>query len=719
MGEYLLEEQRENWGSRAGFVLAAIGSAVGLGNLWGFPYKVHANGGGAFLIPYLLAMLLIGIPLLILEFSLGHMTQRAAPDAYRSVNRKTEPIGWWGILLGFVIITYYPVILAWCGSYLVECVKGIFNGGNLPWAGEGLEGVKKAGEFFERNYLNMWTPAEIDAGAKPWSLGGLVGPITVSLAIIWILLYLCIFRGVRMVSKVVLWTVPLPWIMLLILTVRGLTLPGAQEGLNFYLQPRWEMLLKPETWRWAFGQMFFSMSLAFGVMVTYASFLHRKSDINNNATIIGLADVGTSFVAGLAVFATLGAMAFATAQAGQAVGVENVVDAGPGLAFVAFPYALAQLPASAWFGAVFFIALLTLGIDSAFSITESVLASFVDKTGWNRQATLIGLTLVGFGCGLVYCTRGGLAWLGGIDDFINSSWGGIALLGLLECVVVGWAYRLARLREHANERSDWKIGPWWDLLIRYFAPVILSTLFVWSLLEKFSTTSGFLHTEAGDLNVPILVGLIVAITVPLLSVALSLIRSPGANRHAQHVGQVRTGRTLGAVATILIVLALGCVVWAFDLVRQGHFASTDIPSGNERAMSPRASLVSNAQTVLLASFAIALVGTTFGAGVVAFSEKNSRRPSGFGRLAAGLGVMTIGGAAGVLLSSWVLMHPWETTATTAPSQQVELASESYVVLAVMLALLVFGLGWCFYRALKAGGTGLLELAQPAEDGEQS
>ena len=135
MAEQLLEEQRENWGSRAGFVLAAIGSAVGLGNLWGFPYKVYANGGGAFLIPYLIAMGFIGVPLLILEFSLGHLTQRAAPNAFRAIGRRTEPVGWWGILLSFIIITYYAVILAWCLNYLVLCVQGIFQGGKLPWSG--------------------------------------------------------------------------------------------------------------------------------------------------------------------------------------------------------------------------------------------------------------------------------------------------------------------------------------------------------------------------------------------------------------------------------------------------------------------------------------------------------------------------------------------------------------------------------------------------------
>ena len=193
--QLLLEERRENWGTRAGFILAAIGSAVGLGNLWGFPYQVYSHGGGAFLIPYVIAMLLVGIPLLILEFSLGHMTQKAAPDAYRGINRHTEMIGWWGIILGFVIITFYPVILAYCGSYLIECVKGIAShGGELAWKDMGLEGIN---DHFFKDYLQMW-PA--DSGEKPWALGNLVTPIVGSLAVIWMLMYFCIFRGVKMVS---------------------------------------------------------------------------------------------------------------------------------------------------------------------------------------------------------------------------------------------------------------------------------------------------------------------------------------------------------------------------------------------------------------------------------------------------------------------------------------------------------------------------------------
>jgi len=483
----LLEEQRENWGSRPGFVLAAIGSAVGLGNLWGFPYKLYSYGGGAFLIPYIIAMVLVGVPLLIAEFSLGHLTQRATPEAFGRANRRSAFVGWWQIILSFVIITYYAVILAWCLSFLYYSIEGIVKGG-LPWAGQGLEGVQKAKDFFRKDYLQF---------NEGFSLGRLRAPIVLSLVVTWAAMYLCIFRGIRLVGKVVMWTVPLPWLMLLILTIRGLTLDGAVRGLEYYLEPNWTRLADPTTWRWAFGQMFFSMSLAFGIMITYASFLHRKSDLNNNAAITGLADVGTSFVAGLAVFATLGGMAYASSMAGAAVPVEKVAEEGPDLTFVAFPYALAQLPYAAWFSAVFFTSLLLLGIDSAFSITESVLASIVDKTGWNRGKTLIGLSLVGLAIGLLFCTQGGLSWIGSFDGFINGTWG-ITLTALLECLVLGWLFRLRRLRQHANERSDWKIGPWWEWLVRLVIPVILAALFAWSLFDGLADPKGYAYKYEPD-----------------------------------------------------------------------------------------------------------------------------------------------------------------------------------------------------------------------------
>jgi NSS family neurotransmitter:Na+ symporter len=480
----LLEEQRESWGTRGGFVLAAVGSAVGLGNLWGFPYKLYSYGGGAFLIPYILALIVVGIPVMILEFSIGHYTQRAAPDAFKRGHGRFELVGWWGILLAFVIVTYYPVILAYCFSFLWYSIVGIFTGGELPWAGEGLQGVENAKEFFNETYLG-----KIDIDDARFYLGSIRWNIVLPLVITWVAMYFCIFRGVRLVGKIVWLTVPLPWLMLLILAVRGLTLDGSMQGLAYYLDPVWSELYKPITWRYAFGQVFFSLSLAYGIMITYASFLHRKSDLNNNAAIISIADFATSFVAGLAVFATLGGMAFVTQQAGHAVRVETVAEAGPSLSFFAFPYALAQLPYSAWFSFVFFFALVTLGLDSAFSMTEAILASIVDKTGWRRSIVLPLLSVVGFGFGLLFVTKAGFNWLETIDGFVNGTWG-ITFLGLLECIVLGWLWRIGTLRRHANSRSDWAVGRWWDYLIRLVIPVLLGTLFFWQLFDDIS--SGYL-----------------------------------------------------------------------------------------------------------------------------------------------------------------------------------------------------------------------------------
>lgn len=466
---------RESWSTRSAFVLAAIGSAVGLGNLWGFPYKLYTYGGGAFLIPYFAAMTLMGIPLLIMEFAVGHWAQQAPPDAFAHIMRKYRFVGWWLVSLAFVIITYYAVILGYCVDYLGQSVCSLF-GGNMPWGGESSGA---ATDYF----LKHVTGYE-DTMALGWPRAG----VLVATILSWLLIYLCLFRGVKWVSKVVLLTVPLPWIMLFILTVRGLTLPGAVEGLEFYLEPRWAKLLEPDTWRYAFSQVFFSMSLGFAVMLSYASFLHRKSDLNNNALVIGLGDIGTSFIAGIAVFSMIGAMSVA-----QGVGIPDLVPEGTvGLSFMVFPYGLTRLPYAALFSVIFFLALLTLGIDSAFSIVEACLASICDsRPKWPRKYVLPAICVTGAILGLVFtASRGGVNWLSLADGLINGPFG-ILIVALAECIIVGWAWKgefVREMRRHANERSDWKLYGWWDLIIKYVAPAMLSVLIVWSV-------SGEIHTQ--------------------------------------------------------------------------------------------------------------------------------------------------------------------------------------------------------------------------------
>ncbi len=635
------------------------------------------------MIPYIIALFLIGIPLLVLEFSLGHYTQRAAPEAFKRGHRRFEIVGWWGIILGFVIVTYYPVILAYCFSFLGYSIAGIFNGGNLPWAGEGLEGVANAKKFFFETYLgHQQGPA----------LGAIRLNIVLPLIIAWVSMYFCIFKGVKLVGRIVWVTVPLPWLMLLILAVRGMTLEGSMQGLAYYLDPVWSELAKPTTWRYAFGQVFFSLSLAFGVMITYASFLHRKSDINNNAAIIGLADFATSFVAGLAVFATLGGMAFATQQGGNPVAVENVAESGPSLAFVAFPYALAQLPYSAWFSFIFFFALVTLGIDSAFSITESVLASIVDKTGWRRDIVLPVMSLVGLAIGLVYVTAGGLNWLGIVDGFVNGTWG-IAFLGLLECVVLGWLWRIDTLRRHANSRSDWKLGLWWEYLIRIVIPIVLGTLFFWQLFDDVGAQGGFLRTAEGDWIIENCVGLGVVALAPLLAVAFSLLRgrrdiqSPQAYEENLEI----KGRRCGLTALILALVPLVAYVLVHNLTDPG------VPE----SLAFWTLLVGAVPAILLSNYVVKKYNTS------------ATRASWYARWAGIVATIDIAAFLATILIRLTRTVKDKEVAIIRD----KLSGASYVILSTVFLIIIGGFGWCFYRAVTAMDTSA-EKQAPDEIGEQ-
>ncbi len=510
-----MKEIRENWGSRAGFVLAAIGSAVGLGNVWRFPYETYANGGGAFLLPYFIAMLSIGIPLLILEFSLGHYTQRSAPFAFGRLNKKLEFIGWWAIVSSFIIVCYYAVVLAWCLNYLVDSLGCLFTGSDLPWKAN-------ASAAFFKDYLGT---------NDKFSFGSFRMPIVWSLIGVWFFMFMSTYRGIRFVGKLVLFIVPIPWLMLFLLLFRSLSMEGSIVGVDYFLKPNWSCLADVNIWRAAFGHVSFSMSIGFGVMITYASYLDRKGDINNNALMIGLADLGTSFVAGLTVFATMGAFAFQ-----QGIEVTNVLDSARslGLAFVAFPEALANMPAPVFFSVVFFLTLFILGLDSAFSLTEAALGSLIDKTGWSRVKVLAVMSVVGCGLGLIYVTEGGLSWFDMIDSFINEGEFGITFVVLAECVALGWLCDLKVLRDHANQRSDWLLGVWWQIMIKYVLPMILIALIFWGLYDKFTSGKGFIIDKEGQLIGRDIFGL----SMNAMAVLLALVLALWPNSRLQNISEV-------------------------------------------------------------------------------------------------------------------------------------------------------------------------------------
>jgi len=460
-------QTRSQWGTRAGFVLAAAGSAIGLGNIWRFPYVAYENGGGAFFIPYLIALLTAGIPILIMEFTMGHKYRGSSPLTFRRMNKRTEFIGWWGVLVAFVISTYYSVIVAWAISYAIFSF-------NLSWGSDTTT-------FFVENYLKV---------ADPGQFGGFVPGVLIPLIIVWFVILGILYRGVRrgieIANRIM---IPTLMIVFLIIVIRSVTLPGALSGLDAFFKPDFSEILSGNVWVAAYGQIFFSMSIAFAIMITYSSYLPRESDITNNAFIVGFGNSSFEVLAGIGVFGVLGFMA---TQSG--VAIDDLAADGVGLAFMVFPEIINQLPAfNQLFGFLFFASLVLAGITSLMSISETYIAGLVDKFNISRKkAVLFGgglAALVSF----VYATRGGLNFLDAADYFINQF--GVAVLGLVEVVLIAWILReLKNLHKHADEFSDIKIGPWWTVSLTVITPVVLGYMLYQllrdNLLKRFETPTG-------------------------------------------------------------------------------------------------------------------------------------------------------------------------------------------------------------------------------------
>jgi len=476
--------------------MAAVGSAVGLGNVWRFPYVCYENGGGAFLIPYFIALFTAGIPLMILEFTVGHWARKSPPQAFKKIGRKYEWIGWWTVLIPFVVAIYYVGVMSWCFSYMIYSL-------DLRW------GVN-AENFFFKTFLGMTS--------KPEILGDIRIPIFIGLIVVWFFIFFILYKGVKRIGKVVALTVPIPTILLIILTIRGLTLPGAMEGIAYYLTPDFSKLTDAGVWLAAYGQVFFSLSLAQGIMITYASFLKKKSDITNNAFITSLADAGTSFLAGFTVFSVIGYL-----TASQGYGIQDLTISGPGLTFITYPTAISLLPfAAGFFGMIFYIALLTFGIDSAFSMIEPISAGLYDKYKITKAKATAIVCIIGFFISLIFATGSGIYWLELVDHHIASF--GLVIIGLIECVVLGWLYKLYKLRNHANKTSDIMLGRWWDFLIKYVIPIVLIITLIFSVIDNIITPYG-----GYPWWIIVLGGLVPVVTIFLLSFVFMKINPKGSD----------------------------------------------------------------------------------------------------------------------------------------------------------------------------------------------
>ncbi|RTZ72659.1 MAG: sodium-dependent transporter [Gammaproteobacteria bacterium] len=454
---------REQWKSQFGFLLAAVGSAIGLGNIWRFSYLAYEHGGGAFLIPYLAALLTAGIPLLILEYGIGHERVASAPLAYAKISKRWEWLGWWAVLfVMFGIVLYYSVVIAWCLDYFVLAFS-------LGW------GDDPNAFFFEQFLQVSKSPAEV---------GEIRTPILAALAVVWLINWAIVYRGVQrgieLANKVLM---PTLLLLILALVAWSLTLEGAGRGIAAYLTPDFSRLSDPKVWIDAYSQIFFTLSLGFGIMIAYASYLPRKADITRNALLTAFINSGFSLFAGFAVFAVLGFMANS-----QGVAISEVASESIGLAFVAYPREVSLMPGGNLFGALFFLCLVVAGLSSAISIIEAFVAAMVDKFGVDRQKLVTFICVLGFLGSIVFTTRAGLLWLDIVDHFVTHY--GLVSVGILECFVVGWLFNLPKLRRHINRVSSVQLGGWWDFLVKIFVPLVLAVILAGDLVNELQKPYG-------------------------------------------------------------------------------------------------------------------------------------------------------------------------------------------------------------------------------------
>ena len=443
-----MAQQRENWSGRTGFIIAAIGSAVGLGNIWRFPYVAYDNGGGAFMVPYLIALLTAGIPLLFLDYIIGHKYRTAAPRAYKKFSPSGQFVGWWQTLVSFVIAIYYAAVIVWAGSYM------FFSFGQ-KWG-------EDTTNFFVSDFVKH--TGDLTSVFVPQMFIGLV--------IVWAVSILIMFGGIRkgveLANKICL---PLLLVLFGIMVYKAVNLPGAIVGLNAFFEPNWVKMKDPNVWLAAYGHIFFSLSVGFGIMVTYASYLQKNTNLTGAGLVVGFANSSFELIAGIGIFAAIGFMAVSTGQ-----DVSEVASGGVGLAFFVFPKIISTMGASGDIvGFLFFGSLVVAGISSLISILEVPISAFQEKFDWSRKKAV---AVIGGVCAVIsisaFSTGSSLVLVDVIDHFANNI--GIVAGGLMSIVLVTWFNRnkIPSLLAHSNRISSVKLGGAWIFMLTVITPTVLT-----------------------------------------------------------------------------------------------------------------------------------------------------------------------------------------------------------------------------------------------------
>ncbi|XP_008407459.1 sodium- and chloride-dependent neutral and basic amino acid transporter B(0+) isoform X2 [Poecilia reticulata] len=533
---------RENWSNKRDYVLSLIGYAVGLGNIWRFPYLTYKNGGGAFLIPYFTMLLVTGIPLFFLESSFGQFCSQGPINIWRAVPI-LQGVGIGMVMVTLLIAIYYNVIIGYSLYYMFASMQS-----PLPWAScpnsttattcsdkpsvycnvsgmltESVTNCKPS------NIIKMdvqspseyyWDHVALERSSGLAQTGPVVWHLALCLLLSTILAGASLIKGIKSSGKVVYFTATFPYVVIFILLIRGLTLEGARDGIEYYIgkQSNLTKLAEAEVWKDAATQIFFSLSIGLGGLMALSSYNNFHNNVFTDTLIVSITNAATSIFAGFAIFSIMGHMAHI-----YKLPVSQVVKEGFGLAFIAYPGALTKLPVSPLWSILFFFMILTVGLDSLFAEIEVILTSLQDafpKLFKSRRAslTIVTCTFI-YLLGLPCITRAGIYWVTLMDSFI-ASWV-VLFLVLLEVAGVSYIYGLDRfiddIQMMIGEHSP-RFWLWWRLCWFLFTPCILLVILAWSLSTFTAPTYGDIHFPTWGLSLGWLMLFFVLIWLPIAAI---------------------------------------------------------------------------------------------------------------------------------------------------------------------------------------------------------
>ncbi|XP_036266384.2 inactive sodium-dependent neutral amino acid transporter B(0)AT3 [Pipistrellus kuhlii] len=519
------EDERPKWDNKLQYFLSCVGFAVGLGNIWRFPYLCQSHGGGAFLIPYLIALAFEGIPLFHLELAIGQRLRRGSIGVWKAISPYLSGVGLGCFTVSFLISLYYNTVLTWVLWYFLNSFQH-----PLPWSTcplnlnqtgfvEECQGSSSVSYFWYRQTLNI--TADIDySGSIQWRL-------LVCLAACWAILYLCVIRGIESTGKVIYFTALFPYVVLTIFLIRGLTLPGATEGLIYLFTPNMQTLQSPRVWLDAATQIFFSLSLAFGGHIALASYNPPRNDCEKDAVTIALVNSMTSLYASIAVFSVLGFKAandygrcldrnilsitnefefpdqsisrdeypdvlthLNATQPERLAGLhlescrlQDFLDksaSGTGLAFIVFTEAILHMPGAPMWAVLFFAMLFTLGLSSMFGNIEGVITPLLDMgilPKWVPKEVLTGtVCLVCFLVATCFTLQSGNYWLEVFDKYAASL--NLIIFAFFEVIGVVYVYGMERFCDDIEWMTERRPGLYWRVTWKVISPLLLLTIFV-------------------------------------------------------------------------------------------------------------------------------------------------------------------------------------------------------------------------------------------------